>query len=418
MTETAVSASDAGREVDGVLILGGAHGALAVARSLGRKGVPVALVTDDFTLVCLSRYIGRRFSWKGPTGPDAVRFLLDLAAKHRMQNWLLVPGGDAEVRLIAENRDVLASSFNVMSSRWRELETLCNKQQLAARAQASGVASPTIHHVGSEAAASTLDLRFPVVLKPAQRETRNVFTQAKAWRADNREQFLERYRAAANAVGDAQVVVQELVPGGGEAQFSYVALWRGGKPFAAMTARRTRQYPVDFSYTSTFVEVVDRPEVLDAAEKLLASIAFEGLVEVEFKYDARVDAYKVLDVNPRAWTWIGLTATAGMDLPWLMLCAARGQPIPPPAVNSAMTWVYTSRDLVAATHLVTRGDLSVTDYLRSLRSPRTYAVMAADDLLPGLLEIPLTVLRVVAKRLPARRGRSVAADSSTGQARV
>ncbi len=64
-----------------------------------------------------------------------------------------------------------------------------------------------------------------------------------------------------------------------------------------MAARRTRQYPVEFGYTSTFVEIVDNEEVTAMSRKLLSSNGFEGLVEVEYKHDARSGTYKILDVN-------------------------------------------------------------------------------------------------------------------------
>lgn len=391
----------ASRAPAGVLILGGAHGALAIARSLGRRNIPVAMVSDDFTLVRLSRFIGQYFSWQGPAAPNVADWLIDLAAKHNLRDWLLVPGGDGEVRMISEHRKQLGSTFRVLSCDWNELQTVCDKHLLGERATKVGIASPRRYQVSSEAAAASLDLQFPVVLKPAVRETRNAFTQAKAWRADSREEFITRYRDAAIEVGNDQVVVQEMIVGGGEAQFSYVALWKDGRPLASMTARRTRQYPIDFSYTSTFVEVVERPEVKAAAETLLASIGYEGLAEVEFKYDARDGAYKVLDVNPRTWTWIGLGEAAGVDFAWLMVCAAYGRAIPACRIDPEQKWIYAVRDVVAAFRMVARGDLSLKAYIASLRRPFVWAAFAIDDPLPGLLELPLTVFRVVTKRLPA-----------------
>src|SRR5207302_4833666 len=132
---------------------------------------------------------------------------------------------------------------------------------------------------------------------PTVREQRNAFTRAKAWRVDDRSALLARYQEAAALVGERAIVLQELIPGGGSTQFSYAGVWHRGSPVASLVARRTRQYPIDFGYTSTFVETVHRPEVEDAACRFLRSLDFTGLVEVEFKYDARDGRYKILDVN-------------------------------------------------------------------------------------------------------------------------
>jgi predicted ATP-grasp superfamily ATP-dependent carboligase len=36
---------------------------------------------------------------------------------------------------------------------------------------------------------------------------------------------------------------------------------------------------------------------------------------VEFKYDARDDQYKLLEINGRAWSWVKLAAFSGVNLP-------------------------------------------------------------------------------------------------------
>jgi D-aspartate ligase len=56
----------------GALVLGGAHGSLEIARSLGRRGIPVWLVISDNPLATLSRYVRRHFVWDGPDRDDAV----------------------------------------------------------------------------------------------------------------------------------------------------------------------------------------------------------------------------------------------------------------------------------------------------------------------------------------------------------
>src|ERR1700757_654426 len=114
------------------------------------------------------------------------------------------------------------------------------------------------------------------------------------------------------------IVVQKMIPGGGEAQFSYAALCFEGKPVASLTARRTRQYPIDFGYSSSFVETLDVPEIVAPSRRLLAAIQYSGLVEVEYKLDHRDGRFKLLDINPRLWTWAPLGGRAGIDFPYLL----------------------------------------------------------------------------------------------------
>jgi D-aspartate ligase len=388
----------------GVVLLGGSHGALSAARSFGRRDIPVVLVTDDHPLPRLSRYIRRSFAWPGALSPRAGEWLIELGTEHGWQDWLLIPCADAEVRCIAENLPRLRSAFAVVGTGWSDLQKVCDKQLLVTTAAAAGVAFPRNYRVRSADDAAHIEVQFPVVLKPAMRTERNAFTSSKAWRANSRDELVERYRAAAVLVGRDEVVVQELIPGGGEAQFSYAALWHANAPVVEMTARRTRQYPIEFSHTSTFVEVVDDDAVKVAARKLLSSIGFEGLVEVEFKFDARDASYKVLDVNPRAWSWLALCEAAGQDLPVLMRDIARGEAVAPVQAEAGHAWVHLSKDIVVAVQLMFRGELTIGAYFKSLRQKLTFAAFAWDDPLPGILELPLIAYRVLSRALLPKGG--------------
>ena len=398
----------------GAILLGGAHGALALARNFGRNGIPVVVVTDDHPLPKFSRYVQQRFDWPGANAAETPRWLVQLAEREGFRDWLLVPCGDGEAKMIAANRELLRSTFRVESCDWEKLRMLCDKQMLAQSATAAGVAAPRAYRLRSEADATSLDITFPVVLKPAMRTARNAFTRDKAWQADSREELIELYLEAAKLVGYENVVVQELIPGGGEAQLSYAALWHQGKPVAEITARRTRQYPIDFSYTSTFVEVVANDKVRLAANALLATIAFEGLVEVEFKFDARDQQYKVLDVNPRAWSWLALCEPAGLDLAVMMSSVAGGAAVTTAKAAPGHAWMHAARDVVATTQLMAHERIGLADYFGSLRQKLVFASFAWDDPLPGLIELPLTVWRVGGRAIAAlfRRGEATEASPS------
>ena len=232
--------------------------------------------------------------------PESPRWLVQLAEREGLRDWLLVPCGDGEVKLIASNLPLLRSAFRVESCDWEHLRRLCDKQQLAQSAAAAGIAAPRAYRLRSEADAATLDIAFPVRAEAGDADVAQRIHPGEGL-ARRHPRGIDRsaIATAAALVGYENVVVQELIPGGGEAQFSYAGLWHHGKPVAELTARRTRQYPVEFSYTSTFVEIVANDKVKAAATALLTAIAFEGLVEVEFKFDARDQEFKVLDVNPR-----------------------------------------------------------------------------------------------------------------------
>jgi len=389
----------------GVILLGGVHSALSTARSFGRRGIPVILLTDDHELPKLSRYVRRRFNWPGGLAPHTDDWLIEFAGEYGLRNWLLIPCTDSDVRFVAENSARLRTIFTLASPDWIVLQKVCDKQFLAETAMKAGVAFPKNYRIRSADDAAHIEVQFPVVLKPANRVERNPFTSSKAWRADSREELREYYRKGASLVGDDEVVVQELVPGGGETQFSYAALWWANAPVVEIIARRTRQYPIEFS-TSTYVEIVNNAAVAAAGRKLLSSIGFEGLVEAEFKFDRRDNSYKVLDVNPRPWSWLGLCEAAGLNLPMLMRDIAMGRAVEPGAINPDRVWIHVVRDILAAVQLISHGHITTGAYVKSLRRKMTFATFAWDDPLPGILELPLTAYRVLSRAVMAVTAKS------------
>jgi predicted ATP-grasp superfamily ATP-dependent carboligase len=201
--------------------------------------------------------------------------------------------------------------------------------------------------------------------------------------------LLARYDQASALLPPENLMVQEIVPGGGEAQFSYAALCRDGYSIASVVARRIRQYPRDFGQLSTFVETVDEPQVAEAAARLLAASRFTGLVEVEFKRDPRNGQYKVLDINPRVWGWHTLSRRAGVDFPYLLWLLVNGEPNPEVRGRAGERWMHMSADLPVAIQEMLSGQLSLRAYVGSLLAPLESAIFAWDDPAPGLLDLPL-----------------------------
>jgi len=395
----------------GALILGGAHGSLEIARSLGRRGVPVWLITADNPLAGLSRYVQRHVSWPGPCGDGAARLLVELAHRHRLKDWVLFAGSDADMRFVAQNHAALGAVFTLTTEPWDKIRFAYDKRRMNARAAELGIARPMTRYPQSRDELTELGIPFPVILKPTVHESRNAFIDAKAWRADDQRVLAARYDEAKTLVGAESIMIQEIIPGDGTAQFSYAAVWDRGRPIGALVARRRRQYPINFGFTSTLVETVERPEVDAAATRFLASLDFSGLVEIEFKYDARDDSYKILDVNARAWTWRARGAAAGVDFPALQYRLAVGERVAPTTARIGARWRYFTRDCAASIAEMLTGRLSPMAYLRSLRHPAASAVFAWDDPLPGVFDLPLSAIRVMARHL-ARRPRKIGAATS------
>jgi D-aspartate ligase len=388
--------------VEGALVVGGDYRGLGVVRSLGRRGIPVTVLVDgDDVLATRSRYCLRSLPLAGPTDEAQVEHLLRLADEG-LAGATLFPTSDRSAALVARSHGALAARFVLTTPPWKTLQTAFDKRATYALAGRLGIDHPRTWRPESAAALAALPIELPAIVKPAVREVENALTVEKAWRADSRQELAARFAEALELLPADELMVQELVPGGGEHQFSYAALADGGRPLATVVARRTRQFPVDFGRASTFVETVDEPGVVQSSERLLAELRWDGLIELEYKRHAETGAFKLLDMNPRVWGWQSLCGRAGVDFPYLAWRLAHGEPVERVHGRPGVRWVRHSTDVPTALREILGRRMPLGPYLRTLRGPVENAIYASDDRGPGLYEYPMLASRVVRRLAQGR----------------
>jgi D-aspartate ligase len=373
----------------GALVIGGDYKSLGVVRSLGRHGIPVWVLKDDHSLATWSRYCERSLPWPASTEAEQVEYLIELARRHALDGWSLFPTGDESAAMLARNREALAEHFRVtVLTSWQTLRLAYDKRFTYRLASEFGIDHPVTLYPRDAEDVCAYDGPYPVILKPATRPEMNRFTIAKAWPASDGATLLARYTEACQLIDPGLIMIQELIPGDGEGQLSYAALCRGGEPVASLVARRTRQWPMDFGRASTYVESIDDAEVEEQARRFLAALRYDGIVEIEFKRDARSGRLKLLDVNPRVWGWHSLGARTGVDFPYLLWRTVNGMPITPARGRPGVRWVRALTDVPTAFGLLRSGRLALSAYAASLRGPIEFAVLAADDPMPAVVEVP------------------------------
>jgi phosphatidylserine decarboxylase precursor-related protein len=409
---TAVAAADGQRRLPrrgsapAAVVLGGHYRALGVARSLGRRGIAVWLVhgpTDR--MASSSRYCARSVSWPDVREQVRVDFLVELAERHELEGAVLFSTDDDASALIARHADQL-SAYALTTPAFDVVQRAYDKRLAYALAEEVGVAYPRTHYPRSREHLESLELDFPVILKPTVKDTVNRFTRDKAWLAADRGELYKRYDAAAALVPAETIMVQELLGGGGDAQFSFGALCSEGTPIASVVARRLRQYPIDFGHSSSCVETVEESDVAREASRLLEALRFSGLVEVEFKRDPRDRRLRLLDINPRLWTWHSLAMRAGVDLPYLQWQLAVGEPIERQRARPGVRWVRPATDALAVAALLARRQERLWRMLRTYRGPIELAPFARDDPLPAVAELPVACISRLAQLRAPQNGQT------------
>jgi predicted ATP-grasp superfamily ATP-dependent carboligase len=313
---------------------------LAVARSLGRRGVPViGLDRDEAGYGLQSRYttVAGRCPYPLDDERGFIDLLLQIGASLKRKA-VLFPCLDEWVFAVARHASELADYYIFPFSHIETVERILDKDLLYRKCEERGIPIPRTFYVGERSPEQIAgEISYPCIVKPAlQRAFTNEFGE-KVLRAENRREFLALCERAAHH----PLLAQEIVGAGVDSFYSLCSyIGRDGEAKGVFVGRKLEQYPPDFG-TACLVDSRYVGEIVQRGVDILKQFGYQGISEVEFIYDEPSRDFKLLDINTRVWKWIGLPIRAGIDLPWLAYAdAVNGDSKPAPKQHDGLRWVY------------------------------------------------------------------------------
>jgi D-aspartate ligase len=376
--------------IPGAVVLGGDYQGLGIVRSLGRQGIPICVIDDEYSISRFSRYTQFAIRVADLRNEAAtIQSLIDIGNGLNLKGWVLFPTREELVAALSRHRCELLKLFRVPTAPWSTVQWMWDKRNTYQLADELKIPIPETWVPKTPEDVEKITTALPLALKPAIKEHFFYATKVKAWRADTKDELGELLGRANSIAGPGEILVQDLIPGDGKHQLGYCAFFKDGRAVGSMVTRRRRQHPHEFGRASTFVETIDMPIVESLSERFLQKINYYGLVEVEFKLDPRDGQLKLLDVNPRTWGYHSLGRPAGVDFPYMLYSDQIGMPVEDRRGKAGVTWIRMLTDLPTGVIEVFAGRLSFREFIKSLWIFNTEAVFSWEDPLPGLVECAL-----------------------------
>jgi predicted ATP-grasp superfamily ATP-dependent carboligase len=376
----------------GALITGGDFQALGVLRTLAKKDIPIIMLDSDY---CIGKYSKcKKKFFRSPRPSDCqsyVDFLIDLAKKENIHRdrWVIFPNSDETVFVLSKYKSILQEFYRIPTPDWEVIQNVHIKKNTYQLAEQNRIPIPTTYCPDGLHELLEMNLNYPVVIKPSIRDNFYNKVKTKAFRVNDRDELVRIYEYVCSIIEPSEVLVQDFIPGGPNHLYSFCPFFKDGKVLTSITARRTRQHPMDFGHASTFAELVEIPEIRKIAEKFLGLINYYGLAEVEFMQDPRDGNYKLIEVNPRVWGWHTIAIASGVDLPYLLYQDMIGEEMDIRPPTDHMKWVRLVTDVPTVLSEIVKGRLKIGDYLKSMKGKKEFAVFALNDPLPFLVEVAM-----------------------------
>jgi D-aspartate ligase len=304
------------------------------------------------------------------------------------------------LEFIAQNRPELAQRFLLDDSNPQSQLMMLDKLATYHSAVAAGVATPRFWTAGclSEIDAVRDELVFPLIIKPLFSHLFFERFGRKFVEVQSYEELVERFRSISEA--NLELMLVEKIPGPDDLLCSYYTyLDQEGEARFHFTKRVVRRFPV--SMGTCCYHVTDWiPDLCPLALRLFRHVGLRGLANVEFKRDPRDGVLKLIECNARFTAANALVTASGYDLAWFVYCRLTGRPEPrfERFVRGRRLW-YPRQDLKAFCELRRRGELSLPQWLWSLRHRKMLPFFCWGDPLPSLVNETRHAWRTARQRL-------------------
>ncbi len=378
----------AGRSLPPAIVFHGNDNALSIVRSLGRRSIPVYVLNEWNADVQYSRYARRLpITRELPFEEAAIQFLMSSESDPYAGSVLFAASDDA-LQTIAKHRPALENKFRLDLSNPVAQEHMLDKLTTYRIADAADVPTPRYWQAQSrqELDRCRHELVFPLIVKPVlshlfQRKFKSKFIVVETF-----DELLQAYEVVNEA--QIEVLLVELIPGPDSALCSYYTyLDKAGDSLFDFTKRIIRRFPTNMGLAT--YHVTDHVDgVKEPALRLFRQAGLRGLANAEFKYDERDNTLKLIECNARFTAANALIAKAGFDLTGLVY--NRLVDLPPPSFDSYrdnVTLWDPLRDYKAYRELHSRGELTLTSWVRSVLRPHMFPGFNWSDPRPGLARL-------------------------------
>lgn len=276
-----------------------------ILRSLASHGIEVYVADTSKRNICsLSKFVAGSYVYPDPfTQEEAfIGRLLEIIKELKPE--VLLPTHD-ESLIIAKHREEFPQELIIPIADYELLCTLSDKERATAIAEDAGVPVPHVF-------VDIDDIKtYPVVFKAA------ISNSAKdVYFPDNREDLMclmKQYEGR-------KYLIQEKFPG-----CDYSVDCVRGKDFFKATVYRALVTKTEGGGTTTQRIIVDRPDLVDYAERLLDNVDYQGVCGLDFKVDDLHQSVAFIEVNARYTGGLATPVAAGFDIPYIHFCLATGK---------------------------------------------------------------------------------------------
>ncbi len=380
----------------GAIIIEGHVQGLSNTRSLGELGIPVYVIDTVHCLAQHSRYCKKYFRCPPFNSPNFIDFLLSLAKKEGLEDWLLIGSNDHVVENLSLNEGRLRPYYKMLVPNEFLLHKIINKKNLLTVAKDCGTSYPDTCYPDQLEEAK--HFRFPLLVRGNYGLSFYKATHRKAIQVNDYQQLLDTVNQLQDSVPTDDIMIQEQIPSTENNDVvSFTCFADCGNIKSFWMGRKIRQHPIKYG-TATCAESIYEDAVIKEAIPLVKALNYTGVCEIEFMLDERDGKYKLIEINPRTWLWVGLAKACGVDYAKMMYWHVNDIPQEfPQKYEIGIKWINWITDIFFGVKAIKEKLFTAGEYIRSLKGRKVKAIWSWRDPVPGIV-FPFLLFYIAKKR--------------------
>lgn len=356
---------------------GGYENALAIVRSLGKRGSYVSTMSNNPHAVCFySRYCKENI-----LSPEIVdeekyeKYLEKILSENKYD--LLIPVSTGATLIVAKYKKMLQRYTNLVLPDYEKIVKAMDKKFVYKLSANLGIPYPrTIYPENIKQIESDIkDFHYPIVVK-ARHQTWFDHLVSYVFSKEELIDICIKMKRKTNEFP----ILQEYIDGKG---YGFFAIYDKGKCKRIFMHKRIREIPPSGGASSCAESYYDE-KLRDYGEKILDNLEWHGIAMVEFKKQCEKDDYKIMEINPRFWGSLDLAIVSGIDFPYYLCQIAEGKNLEYSEEydkNVRFQWIFT-REI----RHITERPSSLKNFLKDLFNPKIKSDIQINDMLPNIIE--------------------------------
>lgn len=261
-----------------------------------------------------------------------VRFLYDFCKKLDSKP-VLFPTNDHWAVAISKNKSLLSEVSIPIVADWNTVKILINKDLFYKIGAENNYLTPRCWSFADLNNLNEVD--FPIVAKPTFRRISS--NEDLTYITENMDRLrfnIIKNKTELNAFIKREeefidrLIFQEYIDGMSDSMYT-VGIYANDcfEILGLFTGHKVRGYPAD-SGDCKVGECIKVPYyVIENTKKIVKELKYSGIAEFEYKKDSISGEFKLIEVNPRSWSWIGITPACGVSLPLIAYNDSCGQKV-------------------------------------------------------------------------------------------